>query len=174
MRSVILNVAVTLDGLIEGPNGEYDWCFTDQDYGMTDFLQRVDTLFMGRSSYELMQAQEEDYFTDKQWFVFSNTLTQVSMPGVSLIDGDWVDAVYAIKNQPGGDLWLFGGASLTTSFLNARLVDEVLLSVHPLLLGAGKPLFQQLREPHLLELLHTQTYNTGLVQLHYRIRERRN
>jgi len=54
MRKVILNLAVSLDGFIEGPNGEYDWCFTDKDYGMTQFLRRVDAVFFGRKSYELV------------------------------------------------------------------------------------------------------------------------
>lgn len=53
MRKIILNLAVSLDGFIEGPNGEYDWCFTDQDYGFTDFMKRIDTIFYGRKSWEL-------------------------------------------------------------------------------------------------------------------------
>ena len=55
MRKLILQVAVSLDGLIEGPNGEIDWCFTDQDYGLKDFFKQIDTLFIGRKTYELME-----------------------------------------------------------------------------------------------------------------------
>ncbi len=54
MRKLILGLAVTLDGFIEGPNGEYDWCFADQDYGMSDFYKRIDSVFLGRKSYELI------------------------------------------------------------------------------------------------------------------------
>ena len=54
MRKVILGLAVSLDSFIEGPNGEYDWCLTDQDYGLSDFFKRADTLFIGRKTYELM------------------------------------------------------------------------------------------------------------------------
>ena len=53
MRKVILQLAVSLDGFIEGPNGEFDWCFTDDDYGMTNFFNQIDTIFIGRKSYEL-------------------------------------------------------------------------------------------------------------------------
>ena len=53
MRKVILALAVSLDGYIEGPNGEYDWCFTDQDYGLSDFFKRIDAVFIGRKTYEL-------------------------------------------------------------------------------------------------------------------------
>ena len=56
MRKVILAVAVSLDGFIEGPNGEYDWCFTDQDYGLSDFFKRIDTVFIGRKTYEMTLA----------------------------------------------------------------------------------------------------------------------
>lgn len=56
MRKIILNVAMSLDGLIEGPGGEFDWCLTDQDYGMTDFLSRIDAVFYGRKSYEVLMS----------------------------------------------------------------------------------------------------------------------
>jgi len=63
MRKIILNLAVSLDGFIEGPNGEIDWCFTDQDYGMTDFLNRIDTIFFGRKSYKWQMCHS---FCDKR------------------------------------------------------------------------------------------------------------
>ena len=63
-----------LDGFIEGPNGEFDWCFSDQDYGMTDFLKRIDTILFGRKSYELLVKMDKDSFRDKERFVFSKTL----------------------------------------------------------------------------------------------------
>lgn len=60
MRKIILNVAVTLDGYIEGANGEYDWCLTDQDYGMTQFMESIDTVLFGRKSYDLMLQYEKN------------------------------------------------------------------------------------------------------------------
>ena len=59
MRKIILGLALSLDGYIEGPNGEYDWCFTDQDYGMNDFFKRIDSIFMGRKSYEVFAKAAE-------------------------------------------------------------------------------------------------------------------
>ena len=67
MRKIILGLAITLDGFIEGPNGEYDWCFTDGDYGMQDFLKSIDAILYGRKSYDLMkklEAQGENPFKD--------------------------------------------------------------------------------------------------------------
>ena len=80
MRKVILGLAVSLDGYIEGPQGEYDWCFTDQDYGMSDFFSNVDAAFMGRRSYEMTQAMGDAAnagFPNLKRYVFSNTLEEV-------------------------------------------------------------------------------------------------
>jgi dihydrofolate reductase len=75
MRKVILNVAVSLDGLIEGPNGEYDWCLDDQDYGLTEFFGSIDAIFIGRKSYDMIRAQP-DMFPGKKMYVFSDTLNR--------------------------------------------------------------------------------------------------
>src|SRR5688572_24738086 len=140
MRKIILQLAVSLDGFIEGPNGEYDWCFSDQDYGMSDFLKRIDTVFIGRKSYELMQNMEAGSgLPEMKTYVFSNTLTKVGS-GASLISRDLKKQITAIKEEAGKDIWLFGGASLTGSLMNLKLVDEISMAVHPIILGKGKPL----------------------------------
>lgn len=175
MRKVILGLAVSLDGFIEGPNGEYDWCFTDQDYGMNDFLQRVDTILMGRKSYEVAMAAGENYgmpaMPPMKEYIFSNTLTKVK-DGATLVSGDTIAAVREIKEQAGKDIWLFGGAALTGSLIKAGLVDELWLSVHPILLGTGRPLFTGLLDRYYLELLGVKSYETGLVSVTYRFRHR--
>ena len=74
-----------------------------------------------------------------------------------------------IKNQKGKDIWLFGGASLTTSLMNLKLVDELSLAVHPILLGGGKPLFNNIEDRIKLTLVDTKTYSTGLVSLTYNV-----
>src|SRR3972149_946665 len=89
MRKIILDVAVSLDGYIEGPNGEYDWCFTDQDYGFTDLMNRIDTIFYGRKSWELfgnytapenasdIELKLFEMMGTKKKYVFSRTLKKV-------------------------------------------------------------------------------------------------
>jgi dihydrofolate reductase len=168
MRKVILNLAVTLDGYIEGPNGEYDWCYTDQDYGMSDFMKRTDAIFFGRRSYEVVVGAEKNPYPKKKKYVFSKTMKSAA-GGVQIIGDNFIKEVMKIKNQPGKDIWLFGGASLTASLMNAQLVDELQLSIHPILLGRGKPLFQGLKERIQLTLIDTKKYSTGLVQLFYRL-----
>jgi dihydrofolate reductase len=170
MRKIILGLAVSLDGYIEGPNGEFDWCFTDQDYGMNAFFNRIDTIFIGRKSYELMLKMPSNDFEMPKYeeYVFSNTLTTVEGDR-KLIAGDLASQVNAIKSTSGKDIWLFGGASLLDSLLKLKLVDELWLSVHPILLGTGKRLFSTVDNRIQLKLLESINYNTGLVSLRYQI-----
>lgn len=169
MRKIILGLAVTLDGLIEGPNGEYDWCLTDQDYGMGDFLKRIDAIFYGRKSYEMMMGVEGgNPFAGIKGYVFSNTLKDIK-DGFELVNGDIINKVQMLKAAEGKDIWLFGGALLTSSLMNAGFVDEVWMSVHPIVLGRGKPLFVDIHDRIKMELLETKPYNSGLVSLRYSV-----
>lgn len=168
MRKLILGVAVSLDGFIEGPNGEYDWCFMDQDYGIADFFKSIDSIFIGRKSYEMSLELEGggEGFPKFKEYVFSTTLDKVK-EGAILIKDNIKEEVEKIKNQKGKSIWLFGGASLTTSLMNLGLVDELSLAVHPILLGSGKPLFQNLNGRIILKLIDSKNYSTGLVSLTY-------
>jgi len=173
MRKVILGLAVSLDGFIEGPNGEYDWCFTDQDYGMSDFFKRIDSIFIGRKSYELALTMGDAAmpgFPRLTEYVFSNTLMEVK-PGAILVNGDIEQKVKRIKSEPGKDIWLFGGADLTASLLNLNLIDEIGMAVHPVILGGGKSLFQDISKRIELKLVDTKSYSTGLVSLTYHLKQ---
>lgn len=172
MRKIILGLAVSLDGFIEGPNGEYDWCFTDQDYGMSGFFKRIDSIFIGRKSFELLQSMGDEAmpgFPKLKEYVFSNTLIEATKD-ITIVKGDIEKQVKTILDEPGKDIWLFGGASLTATLMNLGLVDEMWLSVHPILLGSGKPLFSGIRERIHLQLAETKTFDTGLVSLTYRLK----
>lgn len=172
MRKIILNLAVSLDGFIEGPNGEYDWCFSDQDYGLSDFFKRIDTAFIGRKTYQTILDQGDNAgagFPKLKEYIFSTSLDQVR-EGATLVKGDIKAEVQKIKNDKGKDIWLFGGADLTRTLMNMGLVDEISLAVHPILLGSGKPLFQDLNNKILLRLIDTKTYSSGLVSLTYTLK----
>jgi dihydrofolate reductase len=170
MRKLILGLAVSLDSFIEGPAGEYDWCFTDQDYGLSDFFKRIDAVFMGRKSYEMSRGMEADMGMPRmKTYVFSNSLSPIA--DGEIVGGDIKTKIDAIKAEPGKDIWLFGGASLTSALMNHKLVDELWLSVHPILLGSGTPLFNGITGRIPLHLMDTKTYSSGLVSLKYRIAE---
>jgi len=173
MRKIVLQLAVSLDGYIEGPNGEFDWCFTDQDYGMSAFFKRIDATFMGRKTYELVLAMQDEAppgFPKMKEFVFSNTLTDVKK-GVVIVKGDIKKEVGKIKKRKGKDIWLFGGAELISSLMNLKLVDELILAVHPVVLGAGKSLFKDITERTWLTLTDSKIYDNGLVFLTYTVKK---
>lgn len=167
MRKIILNLAVSLDGFIEGPSGEYDWCFVDEDYGMTEFLGRIDTLLMGRKSYQTLKDSGDDPFANKHKIIVSKTIKDLTA-NETVVSGDFVAAIEQLRSSQGKDIWLYGGAQLTDALLQANLVDEMQLAVHPLLLGGGTRLFRDLPQRIKLDLVHTKSYKSGLVQLFYR------
>ena len=172
MRKIILQLAVSLDGYIEGPNGEFDWCFTDDDYGMSAFFKRVDTTFMGRKTYELalsMADQIPPGFPEMKEYVFSNTM-QSANGDVILVRGDIKKEIEKIKKQKGREIWLFGGAELISSLMNLQLIDEIILAVHPVILGGGKALFKEIKERTWLTLTDHKIYPNGLVFLTYLIK----
>lgn len=174
MRKIILGLAVSLDGFIEGPKGEYDWCFTDQDYGLSDLFKRIDTVFIGRKTYEMTLAMgnnDSSGLPKFKEYIFSTTLTKVKA-GATLISGDVKTEVQKIKKETGKDIWLFGGAALTASLLNLGLIDEFSLAVHPIILGGGKPLFNKIKDRVELKLSEAKTYSTGLVSLTYDLRQK--
>lgn len=177
-RRIVLDLAVTLDGFIEGSEGEVDWCIMDDDMGFTDFLNSIDTILYGRKSYDLWgQYMPGDGVSDtekeiwksvhsKRKYVFSKTLTEIDGDAI-LIKGNLQQEVEKIKKEPGKDIWLYGGASLVTTFINLGLIDEYRLSIHPIVLGSGKPLFVDINQRIGLELVNIRRFNSGVVQLCY-------
>jgi dihydrofolate reductase len=141
VKKVILSVAVSLDGMIEGPNGEYDWCPPPSKKEMNDFLNKIDSIFLGRKSFELMG---KSMFPKKEHYVFSTTLQKAV--DFQLIGSNAKQKVMDLKKLPGKDIWLFGGAKLVTFFLNEKLIDEMWLAVVPIVLGKGKPLFSHVNQ----------------------------
>ena len=166
MRKLVYCCAVSLDGFIAGPNGEYDWCMTDQDYGMKAFLERIDGYLYGRKTYELVLEMGQGFDEKDQHYVFSKTLDSVAK-NVTLIKDNMIEQVQAIKATAGKDIWLYGGGELAGSLMNEKLVDELLLAVQPLALGQGKPLFTHAQQRVQYQLGSVKTYETGLVMLNY-------
>jgi len=105
MRKVILNLAVSLNGFIEGPDGEFDWCFADQDYGMMGFMNRIDSIFIGRKSYELVLQMGKNPYPNKLKYVFSRTLKNVG-GNTKLISQNIEEEVKNIIDRDGKDIWL--------------------------------------------------------------------
>lgn len=177
MKNVILDLAVTLDGFIEGPNGEIDWCIMDDDMDFDGFLSDIDTIFYGRVSYDSWGNFQPEATADpaeqKLWegvhskkkYVFSSQSKKDE--NATFINSDITTTVNEIKKQSGKNIWLYGGASLIKTFIQLNLIDIYRISVHPTVLGNGKPLFEDLKERMELKLVKTNTFRSGVVQLIY-------
>lgn len=177
MKKVILDLAVSLDGFIEGPNGEIDWCIMDDDMDFDSFLSGIDTIFYGRVSYDLWgnfqpgaeasEAEQELWKTvhSKEKYVFSSRHRMDDR--ATFISSEIKEKVAEIKQQDGKDIWLYGGASLIKTFIREGLVDRYRISVHPTVLGSGKPLFEDLNGRIELRLIKSNTFKSGVVQLIY-------
>ncbi|MBK5277766.1 MAG: dihydrofolate reductase [Bacteroidia bacterium] len=169
MRKVILSVALSLDGFIEGPNGEYDWCPPPDQKEMDEFLSKIDFIFLGRKSFEMMGSST---FPGKKLFVFSNSLKVRDEKGLQILNGDVDSKVREIKKSGGKDIWLFGGANLTTTFINLGLLDEMWLGLVPVVLGGGKPLFQNIMDRQHFSIVES-TPRNGYVSVKYVYKKRR-
>ena len=140
-RRVRYQVAVSLDGFIAGPNGEYDWIVMDPAIDFAALFKEFDTAVMGRKTYEVLTAQGgHGALPGLEVVVFSRTLRPATHPGVRILNDDPRDVVAALKAKPGRDIWLYGGGGFFRSLLDAGLVDTVEVAVVPVLLGSGVPL----------------------------------
>jgi len=167
LRKVVLFIATSLDGYIARPDGAIDWLFHDQDYGYAQFYERVDYIVMGRKTYQMALSFERWPHSGKPTFVFTRTGVARGRPDVWLVDEDVSSLVGRLR--PGGDghIWLVGGAQLIRAFLEADLLDELVISIHPVLLGSGIPLVQGAAVSRSYRLSSVQSYATGLVQVSY-------
>lgn len=177
-RKIILDLAVSLDGFIEGKNGEVDWCIMDPEMEFTNFLNQIDTILYGRKSYDLWgqytpttgapddEKEMWELVHSKEKYVFSRTQKGSDSKAIFVFT-NIREEVNKLKHNPGKDIWLYGGASLITTFIDLGLVDEFRLSVHPVVLGEGRPLFVDLKQRMNLNLMNTRTFSSGVVQLIY-------
>src|SRR4029079_18732603 len=139
-RSVRYGVAISLDGYIAGPNGEYDWIVQDPDLDFAAMFSRFDTLLIGRKTFEAMLkvGAGGGSMPGIKSFVISRTINPRDYPDVMIVP-DARGLVMDLKAAPGKDIWLFGGGELFRSLLDAGLVDGVDVGIVPVLLGKGIP-----------------------------------
>jgi dihydrofolate reductase len=167
MRKVVLFTAASLDGFIAGPAGEIEWLFTDRDYGFSPFFASADTTLSGYNTYKLAASFPTFPYPGTTNYVFSRKHQKRDNNPVEFIASDPAEFVSTLKQQSGRTIWLVGGGMLNTALLNSRLIDEMILSVHPIVLGRGIPLFGGNPRNHTLSLVGTESFTSGLVQLTY-------
>ena len=184
MRKVILSMMVSLDGYIEGSNRNIDWHVwsEEMDRFMGRFFDRIDTILLGRKTYELLvgywpsasEPTDDPVITDRMnklpKIVFSKTLESVAW-NARLVKENIAEEVTRLKQQPGKDIVIFGGADIASTFMQHDLIDEYQLIVNPVVLGSGKPLFNpdsfRSEGKCNFKLLKTTTFHCGNVVLYY-------
>lgn len=169
MRAVVSGFASSLDGYIEGPNGEYDWIVVDKEIDFAEQMKRYDAFLYGRRTYESVKKMGPNKDKSVRHYVISNSLQSVD-EGYTLMKGDIASQIKKIKEDPGKDIAVFGGASLLASLFDMNLVDELSIAVIPVLLGKGKPMVEELAKHVKLELIKTHAYSNGTVQLTYKVK----
>ena len=174
MRPVRYNVAASLDGYIAATGGEYDWIPDDPTVDFAAIFAPVDTVLLGRVSYEVTRRIGGPWPTGARLYVFSRTLRASNHPGVTIVADRAADTVARLRAEAGeGEIWLYGGGQLFGHLLAAGQVDCVEVTVVPVLLGGGIPLLapgsltstDAGRAP--LALRDTRRYPSGMVTLTY-------
>ncbi|MFX1275043.1 MAG: dihydrofolate reductase family protein [Promethearchaeota archaeon] len=168
MRDLILYIATSLDGYIAGKSGEIDWLFYDQDYGYKDFIQDVDTVIMGRRTYQQILKFGDYPYNTYQSFVFSRTLKEPVDDNIKIISTDLVNFILDLKAKEGKNIWLIGGSKIIEPLIQNGLIDKYIISIHPLILGDGILLFSMKSKQINLKLEKCESFDSGLVQLTYR------
>lgn len=169
MRKVILYIATSLDGFIARPDGRIDWLEnapnpTQTDYGYALFLAGIDTTLMGNSTYKTVLGFDIPFpYPDKENYVFTRNANVKKAEYVQFISENIPAFVQHLKAKKGKDIWLIGGGEINTLLLNAGLIDEIMLTQMPVLIGEGIPLFAKGAKETLFELTYTQTFESGAV-----------
>ena len=183
-RKIISQIMVSIDGFIEGPDGEINWHNVDEEYNeyASGLLNSADAILFGRRTYQLMA----DYWQTPNAFlndpviarlmnqlpkiVFSKTLEKIEWQNSRLVKENIVEEITQLKRQQGHDLVILGSADLTSRFTKLGMVDEYQIMVNPVVLGKGKPFFNNIQKLN-LELLYSKSFRSGNVLICYQPRQ---
>ena len=166
-RKIVLYIATSLDGYIAGADDDLDWLFHDQDYGYSAFCDRMDAVVMGRRTWEVTRGFGPWPYGDAKGYVLSSQSPDQPDEHVEYTSESPKALVERLQDEPGKDIWLMGGGLIVRDAMRNDLVDEYVISIHPILLGDGIPLFPRAFPQTQLQLVDTHKFDSGLVQLHY-------
>ena len=168
MRRVRYQVACSLDGYIAGPDDDFSWIIPEPTFDFTALYAQFDTLVMGRRTYEIVRAAGQE-FHGKHVLVASRTLLPDEHPGIEVVNEGLEARIRELRDQSGGDIWLYGGGELFAQLLDWGLADTVEPAIIPILLGGGIPFLPSPAARRRLKLARHRAYPSGMVLLEYEI-----
>ncbi|WP_093108139.1 dihydrofolate reductase family protein [Salimicrobium album] len=174
IRSLVLFIASSLDGYIATKDESLEWLFKvdgEGDNGFAEFYETVDTVVMGKKTYNWVMRQgiKEFPYKNKECYVFTRSAAE-NTENVKFVNEDVTNFVRKLKNQKGKNIWIVGGGELLQSFLQEKLVNELILTVAPTILGKGISLFKEGDYQLDLSLMSTRNFNQ-FVELHYDVKK---
>ena len=170
-KNIILYIATSLDGFIARKDGSVDWLSPyekgPEDYGYNEFYKKIGTIIMGNNTYRQVLSFGEFPYRGKDCFVFSRNKDNVKDEFVIFVNRSAKDFISQLNLRNNKNIWLVGGASIVDEFLKSDLIDEFIITIIPILLGDGIPLFKGRSNEKKLELIDVKKFDQGPVQLHY-------
>lgn len=174
MRKLSLFIAISLDGYIAKPNDDLSFLNIvekeGEDYGYSEFNSNIDTIIIGRKTYSYVENNiGTTHYDNGQRDVYVMTRTERPRVGrTTFYSGDLSKLVIKLKSEIGKNIYCDGGSEIINELFKHDLIDEMIISVVPILVGNGTRLFKDNRPEQLLELVSVKSYDTGLTQLHYK------
>jgi len=172
MRQLVLYIAASLDNYIARPDGDVEWLnsadysLKNEDYGYSDFYKSIDTTLMGNNTYKMILGFDMPFpYPEKTNYVFSRSARNQGTEYVKFISGDITTFVQQLKNQKGQDIWLIGGGQINTLLLNKDIIDKIILTLIPMTLGQGIPLFEGKTKETKFDMETSKSFDNGYVQL---------
>ena len=171
MRKIVVYIATSADGFIARPDGSVDWLNRPQpagDYGMGAFRRSIDSIVLGRKTYEFGLQHGAQFGTQPKHYVFSRNATGlVRAPGVEFVSEEPAAFAKHLRAQRGKNIWMMGGAALIGAFVDQDQIDEFIIHVMPTFIGEGIPLLGPGRREIQLSLRSCKHFLDGVVRLHY-------
>ncbi|MFD1032732.1 dihydrofolate reductase family protein [Metaplanococcus flavidus] len=173
-RKIVCYIAESLDGYIATEDDSLDWLFKidgEGDAGYAEFMETIDTVVMGRRTYDwVMEFENGEYpYEGIKTYVYTHTPPQASPENVEFTDMDIPVFAEKLKSSPGKNIWVIGGSKLLAGFLEAGLIDEFIISIAPVTIGSGIPLFQKSLLTTEFKLRDVKRYGE-FAQLHYELK----
>jgi dihydrofolate reductase len=175
MRKLIIYAAASLNGKIAKSDGDISWLNEipapeDSDHGFAEFYDSIDTTIQGFTTYKQVLGWDIEFpYKGKNNYVFTRNTSHKNTEFVTMVSADHISFVKYLKQQAGKNIWLIGGGQINTMLLNEKLVDEIRIFIMPVVLNKGIELFEKVPKETKLELIESESYSNGAVQIKYSV-----